>query len=825
MRSLRLAWRALRREWASGELAVLWLSLTVAVAALSAVGFLVDRIGHAVSLQASEVLAADLRVESAEPIAGAEDAQARRIGLSTAHVTTMLSSVFNGDANQLGNVRAVSDGYPLRGELTVADRPFVAGHTVREIPGRGEAWPDSRLAAGLSVDVGGQLTVGSRTLVVTRILITRPDQSSTFVELAPAVLINEADLPSTRLVQPGSRVEYALLLAGTRTQLEAFRAWHHSAETPHERVAEVADASPQIADATRRAARFLALASLVAVLLCAVAIAMSARSYVRRHLDVVALMKTLGASRRTVLALSLWQLLMMAGGASALGAGTGWLTQLWLVRVLRGFLRTDLPPATFWPALIGFAVAVTILAGFAVPSLLQLTRVPALRVLRRDVGAPSLGMWAAGAPVLVAIAAVVYGALGDAYLSLGFLAGIAVAVGVLAACGMLLVHLAARVRGNAGAAWRYGVANLARRRAESITQIVAFGLGLTLLLALAILRNDLIVDWRASLPANVPNYFFVNIAPEQRAGFEQALASLGARQTRMLPMIRGRLVAINDRPTTEMQFDSARGRRFADREQNLSWAEDLTADNHIVAGRWWGKQDHGKALVSLSVEYRDWLGLKLGDRLRFDVAGETFDVTVASFRDVKWDSFQPNFFVVFAPGVLDGTAGTYLTSAFLQPSAGVMAQMVHDFPGVSIFNVGDLLAQVRAVIDKAVTAVQSVFLFTLLAGLTLLFAAVQASREERLYETAVLRVLGARRSMIFTSTLVEFALIGALAGLLAASGASAGGAWLAHSLDLRFRFDALLWLSGVLAALAVVGVAGLLATRSVVRTPPRSVLY
>jgi putative ABC transport system permease protein len=346
-----------------------------------------------------------------------------------------------------------------------------------------------------------------------------------------------------------------------------------------------------------------------------------------------------------------------------------------------------------------------------------------------------------------------------------------------------------------------------------------------LLLALAILRNDLIVDWRASLPADVPNYFFVNIAPEQRADFEQALTSLGARQTRMLPMIRGRLVAINDRPTGEMQFDSARGRRFADREQNLSWAEDLTADNHIVAGRWWGKRDHGKALVSLSVEYRDWLGLKLGDRLRFDVAGETFDVTVASFRDVKWDSFQPNFFVVFAPGVLDGTAGTYLTSAFLQPSAGVMAQMVHDFPGVSIFNVGDLLAQVRAVIDKAVTAVQSVFLFTLLAGLTLLFAAVQASREERLYETAVLRVLGARRSMIFTSTLVEFALIGALAGLLAASGASAGGALLAHSLDLKFRFDALLWLSGVLAALAVVGVAGLLATRSVVRTPPRSVLY
>jgi len=293
----------------------------------------------------------------------------------------------------------------------------------------------------------------------------------------------------------------------------------------------------------------------------------------------------------------------------------------------------------------------------------------------------------------------------------------------------------------------------------------------------------------------------------------------------MLPVIRGRLVAINDQPAAEMPFSGPRGRRFADREQNLSWAEDLGDDNKLVEGHWWSAADRGKPWVSLAVEYRDSLGLKLGDRLRFDVAGETFDVTISSFRDVKWDSFRPNFFVVFAPGVLDAAAGTYMTSAFLQPSGSAMAQLVHQFPGVSIFNVGDLLAQVRAVIDKAVTAVQSVFLFTLLAGLTLLLAAVQASREERLYETAVLRVLGAQRRMIFTSMLVEFALIGALAGLLAACGASVGGAWLAHALDLNYRFNAVLWLIGVFGALIVVGAAGTIATRSVVRMPPRAVLY
>jgi putative ABC transport system permease protein len=825
MHSLRLALRALRREWRSGELAVLWLSLSIAVAALTGVGFLVDRIGRAVTLQASEVLAADLRVESDAPIAAGVAAQAQSLGLATAQLTVMLSSVFNGDANQLSSVRAVSSGYPLRGTVSVADRPFVAGAATRDIPAPGEVWPDSRLAAALGAHVGSTLSVGTRTLRVARILIARPDQSSTFVELASALLMNDADLASSGLIQPGSRVEYALLLAGSHRQLDAFRRWHALHESAHERVADVADASPQIGDASRRAGRFLALASLVAVLLCSVAIAMSSRSYVRRHLDAVALMKTLGATRRLVLAVSVWQLLCLAAVASAIGAAAGWITQLWLVRVLQGFLRSDLPAATGWPALIGFVVAATILAGFALPSLLQLTRVPALRVLRRDVGAPSLSLWAASTPVLLAIAGVVYGALDDIRLSFWFLVGVAVAVAALAVGGLTLVRLAARVRGTAGAAWRYGIANLARRRAESTTQIVAFGLGLMLLLALAILRDDLIVDWRASLPADVPNYFFVNIASDQRAQFQQELQAQGAHVTRLLPVIRGRLVAINDQPTASMHFSDPRGRRFAEREQNLSWAEERGEDNRIVEGHWWSAADRGKPWVSLSVEYRDSLGLRLGDRLRFDVAGESFDVTVTSFRDVKWDSFRPNFFVLFAPGVLDAAPGTYMTSAFMQPTGGAMAQLVHHFPGVSIFNVGDLLAQVRAVIDKAVTAVQSVFLFTLLAGLTLLLAAVQASREERLYETAVLRVLGARRSMIFTSMLVEFALIGALAGLLAASGASLGGAWLAHALDLQYRFNALLWITGVIGALIVVGAAGTLATRSVVRVPPRVVLY
>ncbi len=827
MRSLRLALRALRREWRSGELALLWVSLAIAVGALTGVGFLVDRIGRAVTLQASEILAADLRVESDAPIPPQQSAEARHLGLSVAQLATMPSAIFHGDDNQLANVRVVSGGYPLRGQLTIADQPFADGVPTRAIPAPGEVWPDSRLAAALGVRIGGQLGVGASMLRVTHILISRPDQNSTFVDFVPTLLMNAADLPASQLVQPGSRINYALLLAGSPGPLAAYEDWFDAHAAGNERLADVADASPQIGDASRRAARFLALASLVAVLLCAVAMALSARSYVRRHLDAVALMKTLGATRRLVVGVTLWQLATLALVASVLGAAGGWVTQLWLVRVLRGLLRSDLPPAGPWPAAVGFGMALAMLAGFALPSLLQLTRVPALRVLRRDLGAPAPALWITAAPVLLAVFGVVYGALGDAATSVRFLAGLAAVTLALGAGGAGLLALAGRVRGYAGTAWRYGVAHLARSRGYGIAQIVAFGLGAMLLLALAILRADLVTDWRASLPADVPNYFFVNIPPQGRVEFQQLLAAQGAREERMLPMLRGRLMAIDGVPLQARggPGSSGRGRAFGEREQNLTWTDELGDDNHIVAGRWWTAADHGKPLVSLAVEYRDSMHLRLGDRLTFDVAGENVTVTVASFRRVQWDSFRPNFFVEFPPGLLNDAAGTYMTSAFLTPSSAGMAALVRQFPGVSIFNVGDLLAQARAVIDKAVIAVQSVFVFTVLAALTVLIAQVQATREERRHETAVIRVLGARRAMLIRSVLVEFALVGALAGVLGASGAALGGAWLAHTLDLNYRFDALIWGAGVLAAVLVTAAAGALATRPMLRVPPRAVLY
>ena len=764
MRPLRLALRLLGREWRSGELGVLLLALTIAVAALTGVGFLVNRIGAAVAMQANEVLAADVRLGSPQPITDRYFEEASRRGIGSARVTSLLSVVFNGDASQLTNIQAVSKGYPLRGNLLVADEPFAKGTAAGGIPAPGEVWPDSKVLAALGGKLGGKLSIGAATFRVGRVLISRPDQGGTFAELAPALIMN----------------------------------------------------------AVERSGRFLSLASLVSVLLSAIAVAMSARRYVHRHLDTVALLKTLGATRAFTLSINLLQLLAIALAAAVLGSVIGFLAQEWLLHALKGLLTATLPPPSFMPVAMGFMTAIAVLAGFALPPLLQLSRVPAIRVLRRDIGPPPPIVLLAFGPAVAVVVLLIYWVVLDWRLFWGFSLGLAAFVLLLTGAGAVLVFLAGRFRGSVGVAWRYGVANLSRRRAESLVQIVAFGSGIMVLLLLAIIRGDLNSDWRRTLPENFPNYFFINIPPAARASFVQFLQARGARTTRVLPMIRGRLTAINGRSVEQLRFGREDGDNFATREQNLTWAADLGEDNRVVAGDWWTAADFGKPLVSLSTEIQQSLGLHLGDELTFDIAGEPFTVKVASVRKVKWDSFQPNFFIVFVPGVLDDTAGTYLTSAYFKSTdSRFLAQLVRRFPSVSIFDIDDLLAQVRSMLDKAALAVQSVFAFTLLAGLTVLLAAVQSSRGERRYESAMLRTLGASRVTVLQGVLAEFTMLGLLSGLLAALGASVAAYFMTtRVLELHYSFEGWVWLVGLLGGASLVALSGWLATRSVVSQPP-----
>jgi putative ABC transport system permease protein len=822
MSALSLALKTLHREWRSGELGILLLAITVAVAALTGVGFLVDRIGIAVDMQAGEVLAADLRLESGQPMDGKAVEEARRRGLAVARIAGLFSVVFNGDVNQLTSLRAVSDGYPLRGRVMLAREPFGAQTPAAGVPGRGEVWPDSRLAAALGASVGTSLNIGATTFRVSRILVTRPDQGATFLELAPSLIMNEADLPSTQLIQPGSRVRLAQLFAGPRSEIATFKKWLEANKKQSEEIEDVEDSAPQIKSAIDRSARFLSIASLVAVLLCAIAVAMGARRYVHRHLDSVALLKTLGATRRFILTVNLVQLLIVGLVASIIGSILGFGAQAWLVKALSGLLRGDLPPPGLAPLGIGVLTAVAVLGGFALPPLLQLSRTPALRVLRRDVGPPRPLVVLAFGPAVLAIALLIYWVLRDKWTFLAFVVGLGGFVLVVAAAGWLLVWLTTKFRGGAGVSWRYGIANLGRRRTESVVQLTAFALGIMMLLLLAVVHNDLLNDWRRSLPADTPNFFFINIPPDEPGAFAKFLEERGAREVRARPMVRARMTHINGKPVDDIQFATRRGREFANRDQNITWAETLGSDNVITTGHWFTRDEFGKPLVSVSTEYMQEMNLKLGDKLQFDIAGETQLASITSVREVKWDSFQPNFFLMFAPGLLEGSQGTWMTAAHM-PSGNpkTISDLVRRFPSVSVFNVDDLLRQVRSVIDKAVAAVQSVFLFTLMAGLVVLLAAVQASREERRYESAMLRTLGANRSTVLKGLLSEFATLGVLSGALAAAGASLAGLYVSRRvLQIPYSPDLRVWLYGVIGGGLLVCVAGWLATRSVVNQPP-----
>ncbi|HEY5263707.1 MAG TPA: FtsX-like permease family protein [Steroidobacteraceae bacterium] len=822
MRVLRFALRNLWRDLKSGELSVLLLALTVAVLSLTAVGFFTSRVSQGVRAQAAEVLAADLRLEAPNPIPARYFAEAHARGLRSARIQSFPTALFNGTLSQLAALNAVSASYPLRGRVRIADAPFGVARDTDRIPARGEVWVDARIIAQLKIALGSSLRIGAASFRVTQVLDYRPDQGTGFVNLAPAVLMNDEDVAATGLIQPGSRVTYAALFAGPKGAVAAFREYLVSAKAPGERLREVGESSRQLNSAVDRASRFLNLASLAAVLLAAVAVAMGARRYTSRHIDTVALMKCMGAAQRFVLSISIIELSILAILAVAAGAALGYLAQSGLAWLLRDLIRSELPPASLAPLPIALGTVLAMLIGFALPPLLQLRSTPPARVLRKNVSAPPLRYGLSYLLALAALFAILWGLVRDTELVLSVLAGVLGVGLVLGLAGYGLVWLTGRLRGGVGVAWRYGLANVSRRGGGSVVQIVAFGLGLMMLLLLAVVRGDLLADWRRSLPNNVPNNFLINIRPDERQALQAFLQSRGLGRPQMYPMVRARITAINSRPAESVKLPDDAGRRFLEREQNLTWSANLMEDNQLIAGHWWTPADAGKQWVSISSEYQEALHLSLGDKLSFDVAGEALTVEVTSIRKVRWDSFRPNFFLVFPPGLLDGTAGTYMTSVFMTPAQRpALVDLVQQFPTISVFDVDAILKQIRALMDRASLAVQYVFLFTLAAGVVVLLAAVQSTRDERRYESAILRTLGASRWTVLQGVAAEFSALGFLSGTLAAFGATGIGWILARRLfSLEYTPDPWVWAVGLVCGTALVGLSGTLATRSVVNTPP-----
>jgi len=826
MKALRLAVLALVRDGKSGELRVLLAALLVAVAALSAVGFFTSRVSRAVDQQAGEVLAADLRLRARAPLDRAYFELAEQAGLRTAQSSTFPSVVFHGEDSALSAIRAVSPEYPLRGRIRIADEPFGPARETERTPGPGEAWLEARLIAQLGARLGDRIRVGATELTVTQVLDYRPDQGSQFVDLAPTLLMRLEDVAATRLMQEGSRISHAGLFAGDPQAVAAFKQQLEMRKKPDERISDLQDASPQIRSAIDRAGRFLNLSALVTILLAAIAVAISARRYATRHLDTAALMKSMGAPQRLVLAISVLELAMIALLAGFVGVALGYAAQEGIAYLLKDLVRGELPGPALSAGWLGVAASMLILVGFALPPLLQLRRVPPARVLRRNLEPPPLRYVTVYGAAIAALLALLAWLVRDADLLL-YVSGAALGTfAVLMLAGWALVRSLGVLRGSVGVSWRYGMANIARRGRDSIVQIVAFGLGLMVLLLLAFVRNDLMEEWRASLPEDAPNHFMINIRPDQAQAVRDFFTERKLAAPQLAPMVRARLTEINGLSVAQMDLPTDRAREFVEREANLTWSERMQQDNKLIAGRWWSADDGGGPRVSVEIELAEALGLKLGDQLTYDVAGEIVTARVTSFREVQWDSFRPNFFMVFSPGSLADSAGTYITSIHLpRERRPVLLEFVRQFPEVTAIDLEAILTQVRGVMDKASLAVQYVFAFTLLAGVTVLLAAIQATRDERRYESAMLRTLGASRRVVLQGVAAEFTTLGLLAGLLAASGATAAGYFLAARVfNLDYSFSAALWGIGLLTGAALVGISGTLATRSVVNHPPTATL-
>lgn len=826
MKALVFALRSFARELRSGEVIVLLSAVALAVAALTAVGFLTDRIGKAVARQANEVLAADLRLRSPDPVPDEWREAAERFGLQTAETRTFPSVVYAGDDSSLATIKVVSETYPLRGSVRVADRLFGEQREVDHIPVAGTVWTDGALMARLGVSVGDSIEVGSAVFRIDSVLTYRPDQSIGFASLAPSVLVNISDLPATGLINEGSRVGYALLVAGDEAAVNDFYDEVEDQLPDSVRVRNREDSSERANNASDRAQRFLSLTAVISVLLSAVAIAMSARRFAHRRMDTVALMKSLGASQRFVITASSFQLLALGIVGVVIGCLVGFAAERVLTAMLSDLIANDLPPPGFGPVRLAAGSALVLLAGFAMPSLLQLRNTPPLRVLRHDEMPPPPSRLLIAGSSLIAVTALLYGAIGDALMLVIVLGGMLVVSLTLYAAGRLLVAILGRFRGGVGVAWRYGLANISRRGRDSAVQVVAFGLGLTVLLLLTFVRTDLLAGWRQTLDENAPNHFLINIQPHERASVTDIFERNGISAPSYVPLVRARMTTINDIDVKTREYPNKDGEWMANREANLSWASALSDSNEIVEGEWWPADYAGEPLVSVEEEAAVNLGVEIGDHLVFLIAGQEIELKVASFRKVNWDSFKPNFFMVLSPGAIEQYPATFVSSLKIGDNkSDTLLQLVRAHPSISVIDLDAILQQVKGIIDKATLAVQAVFLFTLAAGIAVLFAAVQSTIDERRFESAMLRALGARRRTVLSGVLTEFAALGFLSGLLAASGASILAALISVSVfDLEYSFSPMIWISGLAGGIILVCLSGFIAARGAINAPPADVL-
>ena len=823
MRPFAFAARSLRREFLHGELATLAAALVLAVAALAAVATLANRVERAIVASAAELIGGDLGIASGRPLPDEMRDEARRLGLATTDIADFPSVVFVGDKSRLSDVRAADAGFPLRGVFSVRGASGVE-ETVHT-PAAGSVYVDHEILVALGIEVGARVQVGGRDLAIAGDIVRSPDSGNVF-RLAPRLVMNLEDAQATGLLGPGSRVRHRLLVAGETSAVDAFGVWAKAHLPTGAEITTVEDAQQNLRTAFERGESFLRLAALLAALLSGIAVALAAQRFARRKTEEVALLRCLGASRGEILAALTLEIALLALPACLLGLALGLGLQQVVIMLARDLMPTAAPSLPWAPPLAAFAVGLAVLFGFALPPLLRLRDVEPMRVFRQDVGtSPRRFDVLYLLPFAVGAALIGFEA-GNVRLALTLAGGFLLVALATWLLGWLLLRLLRTGGKRLPGALRFGLANLARRRSLSLLQAGALALSLTALAVLGVIAPSLLERWRMELPPDTPNYFMINLQPEQREAMDARLRALGATNLNVLPLAVGKLVAINGTAPKAEDFEDRRAQNWINGEMRLSWSDALPAANKLLSGQWFDGTTKEPGL-SVDKMWVDMFHLKLGDTLTLRVGEQDITARVDSIRGVDWDSFRVNFFLMLDPATGAGLSHSFLASFHVPVGNSTgLAALSRDYPNVSLVDINAILDRVRDIVDRVGRAAGWVLGFSVAAGVLVLLAALAATADERRFEIALLRTLGAHRRQLSIAVLAEFVALGVLAGAIAAIGAGGIGIALAGRV---FKLEGYWPPMGSLAALiagaaALVAFAGWAGTLRIARTPPMAVL-
>lgn len=827
---LRLAPRLLWREWKSGELTVLLLALLVAIASHTAIGHFTDRITRAMVVNANHMVGGDLVFSSSNPIQSAVMTKAEELGLEVAETQRFATVLNAGEDILLVAVKSVSGSYPLKGALRVTREMFGEEQVVTHGPTPGNIWVENRVLQALGLDVGDIISLGEASFMINRVLTYEPDRGGNMYSFNPRVMINQQDLAATGIVQPGSRVWFRHMYAGDSEAIGEMNGWLEQHSAPGQRIRSLDEDRPAVSNALEKARKYMGLASLVALLLAAVAIAKSGRYYSERHYDTSALLRCLGARQNDILLIYLIQLLLIALAGAILGNILGWLSQEMLFGVVREYLPKNVPAIGLTPIVSGTVLSFVVLLGFTLPSVLRLKSVSPQRVLRQDLTPMPMSAWAVYGFTVLLIVLLMWFYTGSLILTLSIIGASALVMVITAGLIVGLFWLIGRWLPSFPVAVRAGVRNLLRRRREAISQTMAFGLTIMAMLVVVLLRTELVGAWQSSIPDNAPNHFVLNIQPDEAGPFEAFTREQQINADRLYQVVRGRLTRVNGVPMVEHVSKEQEGSRSLSRELNLTASADVPMDNEVVDGRWWPDLDAdrgpGERLVSVEQELAENLDIGVGDILTFFTGDRDWQAEVTSIRSVKWDNFAPNFYMVFNPGGLDNLPATYLNSFYLEPERKkLLLGMVRQFPSITLLEMDAILSQVKNIITQVMLAVESILLFVLLAGFVVTLSAIQSTMKARLHEGALVRTLGADRKMLRFNQWSEFAGMGFLAGLIGVLGAEIVVASLYQRIfELVYVPTWWAWLAIPCLSAVVIGAAGIHSSRRILREPPINAL-